>query len=763
MKQIFLGAFFISITLTFLAVLFGIPNPVIPNPVVSNPVVPNSVIRAEQAPDQIPSFRGDIMPVFFRAGCNAGTCHGSAQGKDGFMLSLFGYDPKGDYNRLVNEMVGRRINQAAPEQSLLLTKAIGAVPHTGGELFTKDSDHYKTLLRWIEAGAPDDEGEIAETIGVDLSQDTLIFDRGEKTAPLKVTARESDGSTREVTHLARYFSNNTSVATINENGKIQAVGPGDTNVFARFNRFTVGVEVIVLPQSGSFTWPNPPTNNFIDELVFARLKNLRIAPSKLCNEETFLRRITLDLAARTPTAQEYRSFMADTSPNKRSEKIEELLASDEFTDIWTTIWSEQLRVIGGSYAPPGTLVKAASAYQNWIHKQIGEGRPLNKFVAEMVASSGSNLRDPETNLYTMLVHRPEIDAKILAADFSQLFLGIQIQCAECHNHPFDRWTMDDFYSFTSFFTGIERINGSEPREQRIFYDTSVAPAKHLVDQRPMPARVLGGTESIPSGEDPRVSLANWLTAPDNELFRENIANRIWSQLMGRGIVEPVDDIRVSNPPSNAPLYKALGKRLAEADFDLRTLVRDICNSKVYQLSIAPNESNKLDTRQFSHRKIRRLRADVLIDAITDATDKKDRSYSNFALGTRAVQVYPLKQGDTARGAELDSFFHNFGMTPRKTVAATETKMEPTLPQILHLAVGKTISQDIGIVPKQLYSQKLQPEQLVEELYIRSLSRKPSGEELADMLTLVKESEPGPAVYEDIYWGLLNTTEFLFNH
>ena len=722
------------------------------------------VARAETTPAH-PSFRNDVMPVFFRAGCNAGTCHGSARGKDGFQLSLFGYDPAGDYRRVVDEMVGRRLNLAMPEQSLLLLKATGKVPHTGGKLFTPESDLYQTLLAWIAAGAPDDEGPVPEVVGISLPTKTVVFDAVGKQASTTVTARYSDGSSRDVTRLARFFSNNASTADIDADGVISARGPGDTNVFARFSRFTEGAEVIVLPPAEGFVWPDPPINTFIDRLVFDRLEKLRIIPSDLCDDETFLRRVTLDLVARPPTPEEYRAFMADTDKDKRDQKIDELLADEAFADVWTTIWSEQLRIVGGSYAPPGTLVKSADVFQKWINRQMREGRPLNEFVAEMVAASGSNLTDPPTNLYTMLVHSPRIDSKALAADFSQLFLGIQIQCAECHNHPFDRWTMDDYYSFTSFFTGIERINGIEPRERRIFFDTASAPAKHLVDGRPMPARVLGGDQPVAAGSDPRRALAAWLTAPDNTFFRENLANRIWAQLMGRGVVDPVDDIRVSNPPSNEPLYTALGKRLAELDFDLRGLVRDICRSRVYQLSTEPNDSNRLDTRQFSHRHLRRLRADVLIDSIVTVTGLP-RQFKNFAFGTRAIEVYPRIQGDTNRGtAGWDPYFHTFGHATRQTVAAAETKREPTLPQVLHLAVGDSVQERLaaGSVVKDLLAENSTPEDMITALFIRTLSRQPTADEMTDLLALVADDSRERAVYDDIFWGLLNSSEFLFNH
>ena len=704
------------------------------------------------------------MPVFFRAGCNAGTCHGSARGKDGFMLSLFGYDAKGDYERVVNEMVGRRVNTAVPEQSLLLLKSIGAVPHTGGKIFTKDSEHYQTLLRWIEVGAPDDLGDVAVTVSVELSTKSLLFERAGAGGELKVTAKASDGTWRDVTKLARYFSNNESVAKIDADGHVTAVGPGDTTVFARFSRFTVGAEVIVLPPEEGFSWSDPPQVNFIDELVFDRLQKLRIAPSELCDDETFLRRVTLDLAARPPTVEEYLAFMADSRPNKRAVKIDELLANDAFADLWTALWAEQLRVMGGNYAPVATDVKAADAYYQWIRQQMRSGRPLNEFVAEMVDASGSNLTNGPVNLYTMLVHKPQFEPKAFAADFSQLFLGVQIQCAECHNHPFDRWTQDDYYGFVSFFTGMKRKPGVEPRERRIYCDTSAPHARHVVDGRPMPAKVLGSIDPVPAGGDPRTALAQWLTSPDNELFSRNLANRIWAQLLGRGVIEPVDDVRASNPPVNGPLLDALSKRLVEVKFDLRSLVRDICNSRVYQLSAKPNASNVRDTRQFSHAHLRRLRADVLMDSVVTATGVT-RRFGGFPEGTKAIEYYPRESGDTEGPHFGDSFFSTFGRSSRATVCACETKKEPTLSQTLHLAVGDTVRDRLAANGElqKLIEKAATPEEVIEELYIRTLSRRPTSEEKSEMRALIGEAVQDHAAYEDILWSLLNSTEFAFNH
>ncbi|MGV3607345.1 MAG: DUF1549 domain-containing protein [Planctomycetaceae bacterium] len=710
------------------------------------------------------SFRRDVMPIFFRAGCNTGTCHGSSRGKDGFMLSLFGYDAKGDYERVVNEMVGRRVNTAVPSQSLLLLKATGAVPHTGGKLFGRESDYYQTLLHWIEAGAPDDAGAVPATVGVTLSEERVVFAQAGKGEVLTVTAQASDGSQRDVTKLARYFSNNPSVATIDASGKVTAVGPGDTHVFARFSLFTVGLEVIVLPPDDGQKWTSPPVVNYIDELVFDKLQKLHVLPSEICDDETFLRRVTLDLIGRPPTVEEYQAFMASTKPTKRAEKIDELLAKDDFADLWTTLWAEQLRVMGGNYAPDATHVKAAAAYYEWIRREMRNDRPLSEFVAEMVGSSGSNLTNGPANLYTMLVHKPNFEPKAFAADFSQVFLGVQIQCAECHNHPFDRWTIDDYYSFVSFFTGMKRKPGVEPSERRIYWDANAQPARHLVDGRPMPARVLGGIEPVQVKGDPRRELAQWLTSKENKMFSRNLANRIWAQLMGRGVIEPVDDVRVNNPPVNGPLLDALSDHLVASNFQLRSLVREICNSSVYQLSAKPNSSNQRDARQFSHAHLRRLRADVLMDSIVTVTGVQ-RNFPGFPQGTRAIDYYPRLSGATEGPNHGDIFFSTFGRSSRGTICACETKREPTLSQVLHLAVGDTVRDRLGSSDKfkAIVGSKAPPEEILTNLFVLSLGRKPTAQELQQLQKLVEESSMDPSIYEDIFWSLLNSTEFAFNH
>ena len=711
-----------------------------------------------------PSFRRDVMPVFFRAGCNTGSCHGSARGKDGFRLSLFGFDPPGDYFRLTQQMVGRRLNLAVPSQSLLLLKATGKVPHTGGELFKADTDYYKTLSDWIEAGAPDDAADVPVVANISIQPDKMLFENAAQKQAMKVVARYSDGTQRDVTHLARFLTNNKLCADVSKDGVVTSGKRGDTFVFAQFSRFTLGTEVIVLPTGDNYQWPQDvKPANYIDERVFSRLQKLHLLPSALCDDETFLRRVSLDLTGLPPGVDEYRKFMSDNSPDKRTALVDALLQRREFAEVWAAKWGEWLRLAGGAYTPEAADQKAAAVYYEWIVDQMQRNVPWDKFVSAQITASGSNLHDAPANLYTMLPQAVKLEPKDLAQNVAQVFTGIRIQCAQCHNHPFDQWTMNDYYGFVSFFTGIKRKQGAEPREWFIYHDAMAPVAKHLTDDHPVPPKVLDSVESLPEGKDPRKALAEWLTAPENPFFAKNLSNRVWAHFFGRGITEPVDDFRVTNPPSNVDLQNALAKQFAAYKFDVRRLVRDICTSRTYQLSATPNATNRDDTRQFSRSSLRRLRADVLLDTLAKAT-ATEPNLPNFPAGTLAVQFYPRSNGSFDPGAG-DFFLGTFGRSRRASVCDCETRNEPTLSQTLHLINGDTVSRmlrDSHLI-QDLTKAGTAPPDIIKELYVRALSRDPSPEETASMLELLGKETRDPKLYSDIFWGLLNSTEFVFQH
>jgi hypothetical protein len=713
-------------------------------------------VKPAPAPVKPVSFRLDVMPVFFRAGCNSGGCHGAAAGKDGFHLSLFGYDAAGDYYRLTKQVPGRRIDLAVPAQSLLLMKATGAVPHSGGRRFKPDTEYYSTLLRWIEEGAQDDTANVPQVTGISFVPDKVVFAPKEKGRPLQVIAKYSDGTTRNVNPLALYLTNNKTTADIDEKGLVTPGTRGSTFVFARFARFTVGAEIIVLPP-GKFNWPKLPENNYIDTAVDSRLKYLRIVPSGVAPDEQYLRRVYLDLIGLPPIQAEYERFMKDPAKDKRAKLVDELLARTEFADLQATRWAETLKVRSDNNSSFGTDRKAASAYYDFIHKRMVEDEPLDRFVREQVASTGSNLKSPAVNLYTMLP-QGQYDPKAVAQDVAEIFTGMRVQCAQCHNHPFDRWTQDDYYGFVSFFTGVKRKVASEEREFYVYDDPAAPLAKHLLDGRPVPARFLGGDAPEVAGKDPRVALADWLTSKDNAYFRENLANRIWQQFFGRGIVEPVDDVRITNPPSNRELLQTLGQHLADYNFDAKRLIRDICTSRTYQLSTAANETNRDDDRQFSHQHLRRLRADVLLDSIAAVTGA-GTNFNETPSGVRAVQLFE------GVNRSNNYFLKTFGLCSRETVNASETRLEPTLAQTLHLVSGDTLEGKLNrsTLISDLLKEKRKPDEIVNELFIRAYSRKPSDAEKKKLMPLVAGTPGDKKAWDDILWAMLNSTEFEFNH
>ena len=722
------------------------------------------VVLTSTAAAQSPSFKLDVMPVLMRHGCNAGDCHGAARGKDGFMLSLFGYDPEGDYYRLIEEHPGRRVNVAAPEQSLFLQKATGSVTHTGGKLIKQDEEAYKIIHDWIASGAQRDPDATPSVTGIQMKPQVIEFDQPDGKHATKIIATYSDGSQRDVTRWCRFLSSNDGVVSIDDSGQVAANRAGGAHVFARFSRFTQGSEVIVLPK-GKFDWPNPKTNNYIDEIVFAKLEKLRIVPSELSTDEQFLRRVTIDLVGMLPTADEYEAFMGSSDPDKRKRKIDELIAREDFAELWAAKWGEWLRIRGDTNPGKGTAMKAAWAYFYWLRDQFVHDVPLDQLFAELITGTGSNVRNPPSNFYTMLPQASQIDPGALGKDVAQVTLGIRTGCAECHNHPFDRWTMDDYYGWTSFFTCVKRKKGREAREVFVSADVTAKPAEHLIDGRPTPHQFLGGAAPDVTDKDPRKVLATWLTAKDNRLFRRNMANRIWHHFFGRGIVEPIDDIRISNPPSHELLLEEIGRRLAEDhQYNLRSLARDICNSRTYQLSAKTNDTNRSDKEFFSHAVLRRPRADVLFDCINQAMENTPKIRRSSK--TKAIDLFEGGAKD-----DYNAYFYNtFGQAPRQSVCACESSNEAKLSQALHLINGGTIELALSrysqLIPNLIKQHRDDPEYIVSQLYIRALSRKPTEAEFKTILAEKPEKNGDrelKSYFNSVMWSLLNSSEFLFNH
>ncbi|REK10884.1 MAG: DUF1549 domain-containing protein [Planctomycetota bacterium] len=704
-------------------------------------------VKVQQATAERPiSFKLDVMPVFMRSGCNIGSCHGAARGKDGFNLSLFGFDPDGDYNRITHEIGFRRINLALPRESLLMQKAVGAVPHTGGKRFDEDSEYYQTLLRWLEAGVPKDPAEVATPTSLEIYPPKAVLEGEGATQQFLARAKYSDGTDRDVTNLAVFLTNNDNSAPVDADGLVTAGARGEAFIMARFETHTVGSQALVLPKDLDYTPPATPPANYVDELVNAKLNRIRVLPSELCSDEVFLRRVTIDITGLLPTVDEYNEFMSDESPDKRAKLVDRLLERKEFSEIWAMKWANLLMI----RTTNDVSYKSAFLYSSWLTNQISNDVPLNEMVQQLLSASGGTFSNPATNYFQI-----ERDTLKTAENVAQVFMGIRTQCAQCHNHPFDRWTMDDYYSFAAFFAQIGRKQGADYRETIVF-NSGGGEVKHPVGGRVMKPKFLGGAEPDTAGKDRREVLVKWLASPENPYFATSVANRVWEHFFGIGIVEPVDDIRVSNPASNPELFETLGEKLTSYNYDFKQLVRDICNSQTYQRASQPNESNESDLANFSHARIRRIPAENLLDCLSQLTDVPDK-FRGLPLGARAVQI--------ADGQTSNYFLTSFGRSPRQTACAAEATTEPTLSQALHMINGDTISRKVGQSPwlKTMIDEKKPPAEIIEQIYIACLSRKPSIEEL-EKLSAVFAAEPNVRnAAEDVMWAVLNSREFLFNH
>ena len=706
--------------------------------------LPVKVVKAKE--DRPISFKLDVMPVFMRTGCNVGGCHGAARGKDGFRLSLFGFDPDGDHYRLTRELNGRRINLAMPQDSLLIDKALGKVPHTGGKKISENDEYHQSLTRWLEADAPNDPATVAQPVSMEVFPPSAVLDgKGEKQR-IVVRAKYSDGTDRDVTSLALFMSNNDTSAKIDEHGEVTAGERGEAFVMARFHTYTIGVPFITLPKGLAFTWPNPPENNYIDTLVHNKLKKLRIEPSGTCTDEQFVRRVYLDITGILPTPEEYARFMVSSLPDKRALLVDELLDRKEFAELWVLKWAELLQIRSSNQVS----YKAMLLYYTWLQDKIARNVPTDEWVKELLGANGGTFKNPVTNYYQL-----ETDIVKVTENVAQVFMGMRVQCAQCHNHPFDRWTMDDYYGFASFFSQIGRKQGDDPRELIIF-NSGGGETNHPLRGRPMKPKFLGGAEPDVAGKDRRVVMANWLASPDNPFFAKNLSNIVWAHFFGRGIIDEVDDVRISNPASNQELLDELGKKFTGYKYDFKKLVRDICTSQAYQRSTQPTKSNESDTKNFARASIRRIRAETMLDVITQVTDTKNK-FQGLPQGARAVQI--------ADGGVSTYFLTTFGRPTRETVCSCEVRLEPTLSQSLHLLNGGTVEPKIaqGNLVGKMLQEKKTPAQIIEQMYIRALSRAPRPEEMAKLLAAVDAAKDKKQALDDVFWAVLNSREFMFNH
>ena len=708
--------------------------------------VPVSVSRANEYPPL--SFRNEVLAVLTRAGCNTGKCHGSASGKDGFRLSLYGYDPEGDHDRLTKELAGRRINLALPEKSLLIQKAMGEVYHTGGQLLSEGDPHCRLLLSWLKAGASGDTAQTPAPIGISVGPSKVVAARRGEVQELAVTARYSDGTDRDVTDLSVFLSNNDAAATVTADGFVTSTGAGSAFILARYDEFTGGTEVIVRP-STEYQFPDLTPANYIDEHVFSRWRELHLSPSDLCSDEVFLRRAYVDLIGLLPTPEQQQQFLTSEDPDKRAQVVGHLLQDPAFRDMWIMKWAELLQIRSIN----GIVPKGLQLYDRWLRDQIHAGVPINEVVREVLGASGGTFENPAVTYF-----QTETTPQLLAENVAQAFLGTRIQCAQCHNHPFDRWTMDDYYGFATFFSRVAYKQAQDPREVTV-YDVSTGGLDHPIAGRKVIPAFLGSSQAadVAGGQDAeyRRMVADWLTSPENTALSRNLANLVWAHFNGVGIVEPVDDFRVSNPPSNPELLEALAARLVEYRFDISKLARDICLSRTYQLSSAKNASNEWDTRNFSHATLRRLRAEVLLDCMNLVTETSEE-LPGLPNGGRAIQV--------PDGRALHYFLNTFGRASRQTPCSCEVQTSPTLSQALHLLNGETTTGKIeqGKVVQKLLDELADPMQVVDSLYVRTLCRRPTAAESRAIRQRLSRGNAEEQL-QDLFWALLNSNEFTLNH
>jgi len=701
-------------------------------------------VTQSQTP-RIVGFERDVMPIFTKVGCNTGSCHGAARGKDGFRLSLFGFDPVGDYQRITREIGIRRINLAVPDQSLLLLKAIGAVQHSGGKKIEPGSKHYQTVLAWLQAGAPADAARPPAVTKVDLFPTQAVLEGEGAKQRLVAVATYADGTQRDVWDLAGFTTNNERTAAVSPDGTVSSGVRGEAFVMARFDTHTVGTQILALPSGLQYEF-KPSQGNYIDTLVDAKLLKVRLPASGLCSDEEFVRRVTIDVTGLLPTEAETAAFLASTDPNKRAALVDSLLGRKEFSEIWAMKWADLLMIKSNNQVS----YKAAYLYYNWLINKIASNTPIDQIVRDLLTATGGTFQSPQTNFYQV-----ELDRLKLSENVAQVFMGIRTQCAQCHNHPFDRWTMDDYYGFAAFFSQVGRKT-SEDYRQTLVFNGGGGEVNHPVGGAVVKPKFLGGGPAATDGKDRRVVLADWMTSNENPFFAKSVANRIWAHFTGVGIVDPIDDFRASNPPSNPELLDALAGKLIEYKYDVKQLVRDICNSQTYQRTTTPVEGNEDDGRNYSHATVRRVPAENLLDCISQVTETKEK-FRGLPIGARAVQI--------ADGSTSNYFLNTFGRSARTTVCAAEATTDPSLSQALHLINGGAVSGKInqGQMLQNWKKEGLTPEAIIERIYLRCLSRKPSDAERARLMQLISESANPDQGLHDAFWAVLNSREFIFNH
>jgi hypothetical protein len=714
------------------------------------------------------SFKGHVMPVITRQGCNMGACHGALAGKGGFRLSLRGYDPAADFYTMTREARGRRVDPLEPAKSLILTKPTMATPHKGGRKLDPRSREYRILSEWVANGSPAPSSEEAAVVTITVDPPLSILKNGAKQRFL-VTAHYDDGSSLDVTDWAKFASADETVALVDESGSAEVIGYGEGAVTALFAS-KVAIARVRSPFPNTIPdelFTAAPKANFIDDLVLAQLRQLNLPPSGRSSDGDFVRRAYLDTIGKLPTIDETRAFVADPSADKRTKLIDALLQREEFVDYWSYRFSDIFLVNGGLLRPA-----AVKAYYDWIRGGVAGNRPWDAMVSELITAKGISTENGATNFYA--VHQ---DPETLAENTAQAFMSLSIGCAKCHDHPLEKWTNDQYYAFANLFSRVRAKGwGGETRNGdgvRMLYVESRGDLIQPRTGKPQIPAPLDGEPLDPDATgDRREALAAWLTAPENPHFARSITNRIWAAYFGRGLVEPVDDLRASNPASNEPLLDALTAHLVEKRFDLKALMRSILESETYQRSGEVLSENRDDPKYLSRHNPRRLMAEVLYDAIADVTDVAgvfDKVALNdgssektefYKEGTRALELYD--------SAVQSYFLKAFGRNDREITCECERSNQPSMIQVLHLANGDTLNGKLASnksVVEKLITAKADDNRIVEEASLATLSRLPTPEEKAGFLEMLGTAAPGEkrAAIEDLFWALMTSREFLFQH
>lgn len=714
----------------------------------------SSVAPLPQA-SHLVDFENDVIPILTSAACNSGPCHGKARGQNGFALSLFGFDPEFDFAALSKEGRGRRIFAPASDQSLLLLKPLGAMPHGGGKRLELGTPEYDLLKRWIDQGMPRRDPEAPKFSHITISPTSKLM-VAEASQPLTVSAHYAGGAKRDVTRLAAFQSNEGAIAGVDRKGVVTATGvTGEAAVMARYMG-SIAVCTISVPLPGqvpSDLYDKLPQNNFIDGLVWKKLKTLGLTPSAAAPDHVFLRRAYVDIIGRVPRLAETQQFLADTANDKRAKLVDRLLESPEYVDHWANKWADLLRP-----NPFRVGIKTTLNYDNWIRNSFRKNQPYDQFVRELITAKGGTWRNGAVTLF-----RDRRSPDELTTIVSQLFLGIRLECAKCHHHPNEVWSQDDFYSLAAYFAKVGRkgtglsppISGSE---EFVFAGKTGSVTHPISGAKLDPRPLFGQAPADDSVEDPRDVLAQWMTSSDNTFFRWVIANRVWADMMSRGLVEPVDDLRASNPASNPELLEALGVDLRDHGYDLKHLIRRIANSYVYGLSSTPSDRNTVDTRNYSRFYRQRLRAEVLLDSVSQITGVAE-TFSAMPPESQSRQLWSHR---------IDSLFLDaFGRPDPNQDPPCERTPDTTIVQALHLMNSQSlynkVTNDSGLAAGLAASQKT-PEEVVDDMYLTIYARRPTTEEATFAREHIqRDPNARRKAIQDLVWAMLNTPEFVFKH